>query len=101
MAQEDVIDVPRLFLVGAISVILTCVAIVGVQALYHAFEQAEHVRKEEQHRPAEIQVVTEEQRGRLNEWRVLERDAAAGPEIVAIPIDRAMEMVRKEQRAGD
>lgn len=96
MAQEDYVDTKTLGLVLGVGAILTLVTVVGVQALYFAGERHEYERKEVRRRYYELTDVTAEQRAALEEYEVVDPERG----IVSIPIERAMELVRKERAGG-
>lgn len=99
MAQQDVIDTPRLLLSFALGVLLTIALVIGVQALYLAGQQQETARKDLAAPPTEITGVVLAQREGLASSKVVSERADGTPEKVQIPIERAMHYVVKEQRA--
>jgi len=82
----------KLFFVGLLSVVLTIDAVIGLQALYYwQLRQAE--TSESLYRPSEKYVKAREaQRVRLAEYRL--ENAEKG--VVAVPIERAMQLVVDE-----
>jgi len=82
-------------LVGVVSAVVLVAVILVLQAIYYRAEQKENLAKAVMV-PPEAQAVRAEQLGQLQGYRVV--DPQQG--IVAIPIDRAMELVLQEARAG-
>ena len=92
MAEYEV-NTGKLFLTGLLSVILTSAAIVGLQAGYLWYENNLKIAEEESGGPpARLEALLDAGRTRLTDYRVI--DAEKG--IVAVPIDRAMELVVAE-----
>jgi hypothetical protein len=81
--------------VGVVSAVVLVAVILVLQAIYYRAEQKENLAKAVMV-PPEAQAVRAEQLGQLQGYRVV--DPQQG--IVAIPIDRAMELVLQEARAG-
>jgi hypothetical protein len=83
------IPLGKLFFVGLLSVILTVDVVMGLLALYYwQLDQAQNV--EALYRPpAKLEAALEAQKKILAEYHVV--DAKKG--VVAVPIDRAMELV--------
>jgi hypothetical protein len=81
--------------VGVVSAVVLVAVILLLQAIYYRAEQKENLAKAVMV-PPEAQAVRAEQLGQLQGYRVV--DPQQG--IVAIPIDRAMELVLQEARAG-
>lgn len=78
--------------VGVVSSVVLVVAIVVLQALYYRAQDKENVRKAV-FAPPEVQSVQAEQLGQLEGYRVVDPER----EVVAIPIDSAMELLIAEQ----
>lgn len=78
--------------VGVVSSVVLVAAIVVLQALYYRAQDKENVRKAV-FVPPEVQSVQAEQLGQLEGYRVVDPER----EVVAIPIDRAMELLIAEQ----
>jgi hypothetical protein len=85
-------NTPLTVVVGLVGAILLFVAIVFLQAIFRHAEDAELARKVTSAPAAELESLRAEQLGRLNGYRVV--DPQKG--VVAIPIDRAMELVARE-----
>jgi hypothetical protein len=80
------------FLIGIIGTILVIVTIFLLEALYHNTIVAERERKDAANPPAQIRELDAAQRRMLSDYRVID----AENDIVAIPIERAMELVVEE-----
>jgi hypothetical protein len=87
--DEYGISLGKLFFVGVLSVILTMDAVVGLQALYYWQLQQVEASDALYPPPAKLQSLLATQEKQLTDYRVV--DAKKG--IVAIPIDRAMQLV--------
>jgi len=81
--------------VGVVSAVVLVAVILLLQAVYYRAEQRENLTKAVMV-PPEAQAVRAEQLGQLQGYRVV--DPQQG--IVAIPIDRAMELILAESNAG-
>lgn len=97
MAQQDVIDVPRLLLSAALGVLVTIAMVIAVQALYLFGQQNETDRKDLSAPPVKLTEVRATQRADLERMKVLTKRADGTPLKVEIPIERAMEYIVKEQ----
>lgn len=80
-----------LAVIGVVSAVVLVAVIAVLQALYFRAEQQENLKKAVMV-PSEAQAVRAEQLGQLQGYRVV--DPQQG--IVAIPIERAMELVLRE-----
>jgi hypothetical protein len=89
---ED-LDNQTLLAAGVVFAVLVFVVILGAQAWYHHLDAAERERKAAVQAPDALRRLTTEQEGNIHTWRWVDREK----NIVAIPIDRAMEL---EARAG-
>ena len=96
MERYDDINTPMVAVIGLVSVILTFALIVGIQVLYHNFEQAEVQRKVVDAPSLEADNLMAEQEAQLNRYGWIDREKGK----VAIPIDRAMEFVVNELKTG-
>jgi hypothetical protein len=92
MARYDDINTPLVAMVGLVSVLAFVGIIVGLQGLYLSFERAEIERKVIAVEPIDAKNLLAEQEATLNRTGWLDRDKG----IIAIPIERAMELVVKE-----
>lgn len=77
--------------VGVVSAVVLVAAIVVLQAIYYRAQDKESLRKAV-FAPPEVQSVQAEQLGQLEGYRVVDPER----EVVAIPIDRAMELLVAE-----
>ncbi len=82
--------------IGIVSVLLLVVVIVAVEAMFAQQAQAEFERKVVAESPEEIRSLRAAQLGQISGYRVV--DPKAG--VVAVPIDRAMELVIEERRGS-
>lgn len=80
--------------VSLVSAVLTFVVVVGLQALYYRFEAREFERKVVEGVPEELRSIRSEQNDVLNGYRWIDQEAG----IVAIPIERAMDLMVRESR---
>jgi hypothetical protein len=79
-------------IVGAVGVILLAVVIILLQVLFYRTTEAERWRKVVSQQPEELRQVQAEQLDQLNSYRWIDEQNG----VVAIPIDRAMELVVRE-----
>ena len=85
-------------IVGAVGVILLAVVVILLQVLFHRTAEAERWRKVVSQQPQELRRVQAEQLERINGYRWVDEPNG----VVAIPVDRAMELVIQEAReTGD
>lgn len=96
VTRETDPNAPLTALVGVVSAVLLFVVIVGLQALFHRQEALERVRKVESVRSEELANNIASQQERLHGYRVLDPGSGA----VAIPIERAREVVLKRAQDG-
>ncbi len=80
--------------VGAVSVILLIATVLATQALFYRTATLEEERKVISEQPQELRQVRTDQLELLNGYRWV--DESKG--VVAIPIDRAMELAAEEAR---
>ncbi len=83
----------RLALVLAVGVVWLIVLVVGLQALYYRMEQRALAGKLGGGPPRELRELWQAQQARLEGYRWVDREQG----LVAIPIERAMELVMREQ----
>lgn len=95
MAKYDDLNVKDIAVAGVASVIIVFVCIVGAQALFFDFLKKEDVRKIIDSRNATYDTIIAEQKSRLDEYGWIDKEK----QIVAIPIERAMQIVVKEEAA--
>lgn len=94
MAKYDDINTQLVAAVGLVSVLAVVGSIVGIQALYNNFELSEQDRKVVAIEAIDAKNLLAEQEAKLNRAGWIDREKA----IVAIPIDRAMELVVRERK---
>lgn len=87
-------DASLTLVVGIAGALFLFALIVALQALYGAAERAEFQRKVVEEKPIELQSLRAAQLERLGGYRSV--DPAGG--VVAIPIERAMDLVVEENR---
>lgn len=92
MVEQDNLDVPMIVTAGIVSILLTVVSIVGVQALYANFASAETTRKVTTAPTLESNSKLAEQDAKLSQYAWTNREKGQ----VVIPIDRAMSLIVKE-----
>ena len=92
MAQQDRINNIGIAVVGGGGTLLLLVIVLGLQVLYHSMTDAEVARKDSPVASPELAAELTRQCERLVGYRVI--DPAKG--VVAIPIDRAMDLVVRE-----
>ncbi len=91
-SEERDTDAPLIAVVGMVGSLLVVILIVALQALYYRTEQAEFVRKVVSEQPLELRDLQAKQLDLLNHPRWVDRNAG----VVAVPIDRAMELVLRD-----
>jgi len=84
-------------LVGIVSSILLFAIIVALQALFYEVQDSEVERKMLRQGPAELRILRSDQLEQINTYRWV--DQANG--VVAIPVDRAMDLMVREAREGE
>jgi hypothetical protein len=84
-------------LVGGVGLVLLAVIVLLLEVLYQRTSQAEIERKVVAEQPRELRQLQAEQLEQLNGYRWV--DPAQG--VVAIPIDRAIELMVEEAREGE
>lgn len=94
MARYDDINTKLVGVVGLVSVLAVVGSIIGIQALYNNFELSEQERKVVAIEAIDAKNLLAEQEAKLNRAGWINRQEG----IVAIPIDRAMELVVQERR---
>lgn len=86
------IHIGKLFCVGLLSVILTIDIVVGLEALYYWQLNRAETAESLYQQPANLKALLETQRTRLTDYRIMD----AKKEMVAIPVERAMQLVVTE-----
>ncbi len=101
MATRDDVNTPVIALVGLISALLFFASIILLQVMFYRIEAQQRYEKDISQPPAELTALVQQQQARLAEYRWVDEKKG----VVAIPIDRAMELVVaesvKECGAGD
>ncbi|MGE5612450.1 MAG: hypothetical protein ACM359_24595 [Bacillota bacterium] len=92
MATKSDINFPAIVTIGAVSVCLLLVIILGVQALFMSQEQAE-MDQYNNNPVLSLENLKLEQQVRLNSYRWIDREK----QTVAIPIDQAMRIMAETQ----
>ena len=95
MFQKDDVDVQQVAIVGAFSLILFVAIIVGSQVLFYRSEKADMQFKLKNGLPSEVSILHTEERMKLASYRWVDRQK----DVVAIPIERAMELQLKDLQA--
>ncbi|ODA29013.1 hypothetical protein [Planctopirus hydrillae] len=95
MAKYDDLNVKDIAVAGVASVIIVFVCIVGAQALFFDYRNREDVKKIIDSRNAEYDTIIVEQKTRLKDYGWIDKEK----QIVAIPIEEAMQIVVKEEAA--
>lgn len=83
-------------LVGGVGAVLLVVIILLLEVLYQRTTQAESYRKIISEQPQELRSVQAQQLEQLRSYRWINQQQG----VAAIPIDRAMDLVVEEARAG-
>ena len=94
--SDDGVDpkVSTTLVVGALGVILTIVVILALQVLFYRTAQREYVTKVVEVGSEKLERTEAEQRKLLEGYRWVDRDNG----VVALPIERAMDLVIEENR---
>ena len=95
MGSQSDPDIPRTLYIAVVSVVLVFVIIVALQAWFYHIEQAEILRKQSGQSAPELLRLRAEQLEHLNNYRWADRKN----NTVAIPIERAMQLVVDELAA--
>ena len=93
MQRHDDLNVPVMAYWGVLSCLLTFAIILGIQVVYYRAANAEVRRKVVGAVYVDSETVLAAQEAKLARYGWLNRDAG----IVAIPVDRAMEIMVREQ----
>ena len=93
---DDNLDVRRIAFVAFSIVLVIAILIIGLLALYKAAENREFKNKVVDRPPREYTELRLEQQGELNSYKWVDRQAG----VAAVPIDRAMEIVARENRGA-
>ena len=94
MAEQENLNIPMIVTVGLISVVLTAVSVIAVQALYFNYATAETQRKVVEAPTADADSKLAEQIAKLSRYSWTDREKG----VVTVPIERAMRLVVQEKR---
>lgn len=83
-------------IVGAVGIVLLVVVVILLEVLFYDTAETEYQRKVVAEQPQQLRLLQAEQRDRLNAYRWVDRENG----VVALPIERAMELVVKESGAA-
>jgi hypothetical protein len=87
--RQDDPDISLTAMVVVVGTVLTFVVVVFLQAVFYRAETAEYERKIVNEPPKKLRSVRAEQGAVLNDYRWVDRENG----VVAIPIERAMEIM--------
>jgi hypothetical protein len=90
--SQDV-NTPVIALVGFLATALVFAVALAVEILFYQAQAQQFVEKDLAARPAELTKLVDGQLAELNTYRWIDQEK----KVVAIPIDRAMELVLREQ----
>jgi len=96
MATGDDVNTPVIALVGFISALLFFAIIILLEVAFYWAEAQQRYEKDVSQPPLELTTLTHNQQARLAEYRWVDEKKG----VVAIPIDRAMELVVADLSAG-
>ena len=94
--QSDPRSAPTV-LVGGVGLVLLAVIVLLLEVLHQRTTQAELARKVVAEQPQELRQVQALQREQLNGYRWVDQ----GQGVVAIPLDRAIDLLVEEARRGE
>ena len=92
MAEKENLDIPVIVTAGIVSVVLTVASVIGVQALYYAYQNQEVVRKVTSRPTTIANSKLAEQDAKLARYAWADREKGR----VVIPIERAMTLTTEE-----
>jgi len=84
-------------LVGTVGLVLLAVIVLLLEVLHHRTTQAETYRKVVAEQPQELRQVQAQQLEQLNGYRWVDQ----GRGVVAIPLERAIDLLVEEARGGE
>lgn len=90
----DDVNASKLAVVGMSAALAFFLLIVGTQALYYRLERAEREVKLGTETPPQLRQLEDAQYGLLHSYRWVD----AGKKMAAIPIERAIELLAREQK---
>ena len=96
MATNNDVNTPAIALVGFISALLLFAIIILLEVMFYRIEARDRYEKDFSQPPAELTALVQQQQARLAEYRWVDEKKG----VVAIPIDRAMELVVAELKQG-
>jgi hypothetical protein len=91
-AAKENLDTGMIVTIGVLLVVLTFVLILLVQGWFYQAQHDEYVRKVVEPRSEDLASAIADQQESLHTYRMLDPDAGT----VAIPVERAMELVVRE-----
>jgi hypothetical protein len=96
MAETSHTDPSSLWtvVVGVIGFLIVAIFIIGIQAIFYQTENREIQEKIVSQAPARLTSIRAEQESHLNSYKMIDSNSG----VVAIPIDRAMELVVEDYR---
>jgi hypothetical protein len=89
MATRDDVNTPAIAMVGLISALLFFASIILLQVMFYRLETQQRYEKDVSQPFAELTTLVQRQQAKLAEYRWVDEKKG----VVAIPIDRAMELV--------
>jgi hypothetical protein len=95
MARADNLNIPALVVTGVVSVLIVVAVVVLISAWFHRAYQAEVDVKQILPPSQDLRKVTLDQQSELNRYGWIDEEQG----VVAIPIERAMELVVRESAA--
>ncbi len=94
MQTRDDLNTSKVVLIGIVSALLLFIIIVGIQAWFYNYYEAEYQKKVVAQQPEELNALTADQQETLNGYRWIDKKK----QVVGIPIDRAMDLLVKEAK---
>ncbi len=91
-AARENVDSAMITTIGILLVVLTFVLVLMVEGWFYQAQHEEYLRKVIEPRSEALGTVLAEQQEKLHSYRLLDQEAGK----VAIPIERAMELVARE-----
>jgi hypothetical protein len=96
MAPRDDVNTPVIALVGFISALLFFAIIILLEVMFYRIESQQHYEKDINQPPQELTALVQREQARLAEYRWVDEKKG----VVAVPIDRAMELVLADLSSG-
>jgi hypothetical protein len=96
MATRDDVNTPVIAVVGFISALLLFAIIIFLQVMFYHVQAEQRYEKDLDQPPLELSNLVHNQEARLAEYRWVDQKKG----VVAIPIDRAMELVVADLSKG-